>query len=300
MGIAASQARLLTLTSRLNDLEGKAMRFANQKILMSMQQSDMATEYNKKIEAIDALKGSGRTVSKTINVNYQTLRSYGCEINLTDKAKNLQNWKMPTTAKEFVDLMVGSGVAKEISGGALNMSKWLDYDGNVTTGNGCGNTSGIMDFVKRFAKNPNSVNQGAYDPNFAVEFDQAKLEKILGPMIDADGSKLLQNIQNDANLLLEKWQNGYISISYEGTPLAPNDKVNINVVEEIDKETITSMKKAVDSEYDAEIKKVQTAEKRIDLQATQTNTEHQEVSTEMESVKSLIEDNTDRSFNIFG
>ena len=56
MGIAASQARLLTLTSRLNDLEGKAMRFANQKILMSMQQSDMATEYNKKIEAIERQK----------------------------------------------------------------------------------------------------------------------------------------------------------------------------------------------------------------------------------------------------
>jgi len=41
-------------------------------------------------------------------------------------------------------------------------------------------------------------------------------------------------------------------------------------------------------------------EKLLDLELTQVNTEHSAVKTEYDAVKSLIGDNVDKSFNVFG
>lgn len=52
--------------------------------------------------------------------------------------------------------------------------------------------------------------------------------------------------------------------------------------------------------YDKEVAKLSTAEKALDLELTQINTEHTAVTTEYDSIKSLIKDNTDKSFSLFG
>lgn len=52
--------------------------------------------------------------------------------------------------------------------------------------------------------------------------------------------------------------------------------------------------------YTAAMAEISAAEKLLDLELTQINTEHEAVKTEYDSVKSLISDNTDKSFNIFG
>lgn len=53
MGMAASQATLLTLTSRLHDIEYKAQNIQNQKIALATQQDELYTAY---CEALDATK----------------------------------------------------------------------------------------------------------------------------------------------------------------------------------------------------------------------------------------------------
>jgi len=45
MGMAASQARLLTLTARLSDLELRAQTISNSKIRLSMNSAEAAEEY---------------------------------------------------------------------------------------------------------------------------------------------------------------------------------------------------------------------------------------------------------------
>ena len=53
MGMAASQARLLTLTSRLHDIEYKAQNIESQKIALATQKDDAYQDY---MEALDATK----------------------------------------------------------------------------------------------------------------------------------------------------------------------------------------------------------------------------------------------------
>lgn len=51
MGLAASQARLLMLTARKDDIEGRMMSIANQRLSLSRQQADLSSQYS------DALNG---------------------------------------------------------------------------------------------------------------------------------------------------------------------------------------------------------------------------------------------------
>ena len=52
--------------------------------------------------------------------------------------------------------------------------------------------------------------------------------------------------------------------------------------------------------YDAKTASISSQEKLLDLELTQINTEHSAVKTEYDAVKSLISDNVDKSFNVFG
>lgn len=61
-----------------------------------------------------------------------------------------------------------------------------------------------------------------------------------------------------------------------------------------------SMLRAAQAEYDKNTSEMSRTEKLLDLELSQINTEHSAVTTEYDSVKSLISDNTERSFSLFG
>ena len=61
-----------------------------------------------------------------------------------------------------------------------------------------------------------------------------------------------------------------------------------------------SMLRAAQTEYDQNTAALSKDEKLLDLELSQINTEHSAVTTEYDSVKSLISDNTEKSFSLFG
>lgn len=52
--------------------------------------------------------------------------------------------------------------------------------------------------------------------------------------------------------------------------------------------------------YDSSTTNITNEEKILDMQLTNINTEHEAVKTEYDSIKSLVKDNTEKSFNVFG
>ena len=46
MGVSSNQARLMTLTARMHDLELRAQQISNQKVVMSLQSEAIALEYS--------------------------------------------------------------------------------------------------------------------------------------------------------------------------------------------------------------------------------------------------------------
>lgn len=56
----------------------------------------------------------------------------------------------------------------------------------------------------------------------------------------------------------------------------------------------------IKSTYDLATTAISSEEKILDMELTQINTEHTAIKTEYDAVKSLISDNVEKSFNVFG
>ena len=235
MGLAANQARLLTLQSRMNDLELRCMQLSNQKITNTIKTSNLSIQYNKKLEAANAIAPEKVTLVNTtegwrtsdnptqtlklnqngsnVSFNYNMLKEMGYEIapkgsvaTVTNTAgtdnkgtttetvttpavdsygrKNVTQWQMPTTAAEFKQLMETAGlvVASSSTGDAsqqsLVLNKWLGSNGVIKAedlGIG-GSPRSLKDHVADYVVD----GQVSDDPNQTLNFDKAKLAKLLG------------------------------------------------------------------------------------------------------------------------
>ncbi len=80
MGLAASQARLLTLTSRLSSIELKQQMIANAKILLANDSEEVSTKYTKALNN-QTLKMSDGT--NEIPMTYDNLKSFGYDVKRT-------------------------------------------------------------------------------------------------------------------------------------------------------------------------------------------------------------------------
>lgn len=207
MGMSASQARLLSLTGRLHDVEFKAENIMSQKIALATQRDDLYQEY---CEALDATKIQVAYVGhdampKYIDANYKSLCTYQenrkKQYSLKDNNSGLilvtedisQNYKSYGNDKyAFAWAMMGFGesyawnedgyvktMGAEIGIGNAN----ANYDGTSAggrTGNDCFMTQ---------------VEQIVFNNNRATDDD---LEEKYQAIIDANGDDTAQkNALND-------------------------------------------------------------------------------------------------------
>ena len=149
MGLAANQARLLTLQSRMNDLELTSMKCTNQKMLYSAMSTNIAIKYNDMLNEANNIGPNYVTTTNTVNytrtnskagtagtaggwefnipLNYNNLRSAGYEIkekNVTANADSTGStekvwkwyttggdaWQMPQTVEELINLLGNKGL----------------------------------------------------------------------------------------------------------------------------------------------------------------------------------------------
>lgn len=74
MGLAASQARLLSLTARIHDVEYQAQQIQNAKLQLALQEDEVYRKYN---EALDAQTLTFNTGKKTVKATYDNLFGMG-------------------------------------------------------------------------------------------------------------------------------------------------------------------------------------------------------------------------------
>ena len=71
MGLAASQARLLFITMRQNDVSAKMQRISNDKLILARDEEEVSEKYNKMLNAkkYEAVDG--------VNLSYSALMAQG-------------------------------------------------------------------------------------------------------------------------------------------------------------------------------------------------------------------------------
>ena len=316
MGMSASQARLLSLTARMNDVEFKSQNIANIKIRLADESEQLAMKYTK---ALNKQKytltsyASGQAQKIDLNVNNLWNPNSRYRIQATNGNMVLS----PALADAYKNIIVGGY-------SATWMDTYTDKDGTKCYDNPESRKNEAMaEFcLKMLTGIPSWDGSGYSYSNTAEEtrgwnglikdFGEDKVnyykdlfnEMFEASTVNSDGRRLNATLQyvevsadvaNDPNWLYEAIESGEFMLvdTQTGEEVTASSSVALAI------ETDSSEFAKAEAEYNAANMKINNKEKLLDNEMKKLDTEHNAISTEMDSIKNLIGKNIEKSFNLF-
>lgn len=329
MGMSASQARLLSLTSRLSDLEFQAQSISNCKIRLADASAQASEDYE------NALNKEKITVTSNgstyIDASAYNLTTYGA-VSTVDKQRylvdaenrilvgdsvgkgfdNSQNTKITidgaqTSASELqstyksVDAFLKAKLGYSTEAEAASAK--LTYDaGKVTYYTDCYNGKEAFFNSQGYTANSNNNDSSLKYDSGAIPYYSNVFDKIKSNGYNAPG---------DANMKDSAWLYTQLSTGNIFLEEQTNNDANNDGVKDWEKVSYSSGDATLktdsddtetakaEAEYNKVMAQIEAKDKRFDLQLKEIDTEHQAIQTEMDSVKKVIDKNIERSFKIF-
>ena len=277
MGMSASQARLLSLTARLSDLELQAQSISNAKIRLSDMSAAAAKTYS------DALN------KETMKV-YSGLQSNGVSSYIDATAKNLTTYGMISTTdkQRFIKDSSNKVLVTKAVGDAYDSAN--------------GNSNAFLDSVVGYHDQASATAAGKTYDSGSVTYNT----NVFNEIKESGGYHYPGDTNmNDKDWLQSQVDNGNIFLyEYDSTAgsAGTGDYTNVSwnsgdaTLQEISDTTQTAKAQAT---YDTTMANIQSKDKRFDLSLETIDTEHTAIQTEVDSVKKVIDKNIERSFKIF-
>lgn len=185
MGLAASQARLLTITSRLSSIELRQQAFANMKMRLAADQEKVSTKYTQALNnqtltmddktlTYSALQTAGYNVIRTgdgtvatSQVTKPTTASKPSNNTVTSNSNEPPKrsvfsndgsnyYRRPENAEDYLELVLGSGMARQEGDNLI-------FDENSPICNGYNDSTGLKFPMSVFEKMYNGTNSVAWD-----------------------------------------------------------------------------------------------------------------------------------------
>ncbi len=301
MGLSASQGRLLTLTSRLSDLELRAQTISNQKMRLTTSQTDASTKYQEALNLQKIMYNNGqREVQATVK-------------NLTEFSNSEDQKYLVTNSGALV-------VSEKIAGfydankGNLDafVNAYISDHENVTY------TDGFIGKAEGYTNNDPTAHK---EYNIASRDELAKYAKSIFQKMEANGySKVPTSCMNDPQYLMKNLVSGnfnlaedkYSTESYTYTDADGVEKTKnrtnytefdvLNYQTDADylyAESDDTQIARAQAEYDATLATLETKEKKLDMELSNIETEHSAIQEEKEGLEKVISSNTERTFKLF-
>ncbi len=321
MGMSASQARMLSLTTRLSDLEYQAQSISNSKIRLADQSTSASQKYQ------DALNKEKLTVMTGYNTNIDAtaynLTTYNA-VSTTDK----QRFITDATGRVLVSSSVGSLYDTSQNVGSTSYSLKQTYSSNsayLTAALGYSNEteaaaagrdydankvayytnrySGAEQFLRGLGYTSNVSNTSAsytYDAA-AVDYYLNVFNQIAenGYNSPGDGrmkdSEWLYSELSAGNLYIEEWNTSGGEDGSGGWEQISWSSGDASLQTESDESDVAK----AEAEYETAMATIKSQDNKYDLQLKQIETQHSAVQTEIESVRKVIDKNIDRTFKLF-
>lgn len=275
MGMSASQARLMNLTSRLSDLELKAQQISNAKIRLS-----------------DMSEAASRDYTAALDKQTLTIKRFG--------ADGTSGYAEATLNKLYSTQPLDNGAPQvegdmklryvtDNSGKVYMPPAILAYFNAATSAadfaTSCGATKPNSEAYKYYTSMYNDANKFTPISNGVLPISSA----------NANNSEWLQSQIEAGNILLKEYDpNGGTNGtgSFENVSWSSGDST---LVEKTDN---TETAKA-EAKYESTMAVIKSKDERFDLQLKSIDTEHTAIQTEIDSVNKVISKNIERSFKIF-
>lgn len=277
MGLAASQARLLTLTSRQHAIEYKAQKLEAEKLQLA---NDSDQVYNTYLNALDATKVQYRYVNLDgstafANATFSDLKSAGFLFSVNGTICNdLTGVKNALKEQGIVDLNAGD---------SYTLLTTLIQEGYVV----------VME------KNPEASEYYKFDPasgklSFTDGIDTN--HKWDYTIKNGDGGTKLLKPGEKVNTTVDG-ATQEVDVYEEFFKVFGDTSVSTSTkLQEVSDEL--GLKKA-EAQYEADMNKINKKDTRFDTELAQLETERNAIKEEIESLKNVAKENVDRTFKIF-
>lgn len=309
MGLSASQGRMLLLTARKSDLEFRAQQISQKRLVLSQQLEEIAMDYENSSSNRQMIfntlylngenTGDSSATKSRVNLTYATLvsgtlRQFSSEnsgIRAYDKTANQEY--SSNVAYRLVDAegaLVVSDI-KEIPGTLQDdtTTKPATAATNNATAESSSETNKIIPMSNGRYKlvNKDGEQIGIYVVDNSLKFGSTD------PNGDTDGPNYLQDCLRNGKYLIQK-----------GSVDTENDKIKWNSISWDSTSNISDTYYTEDDDkakakYDRLQTQIQNQDKKLELELDSIETQRTAVTTEVESVQKVIDDNIEDSFKTF-
>ena len=269
MGMSASQARLLSITSRMNDIELRSQQISNTKIRLADESEQVANNYTRALNASKLTYtdySSGQ--AKTVDLTPKNLSNYGlCLVNRSDNSifsgdvTPAQMYEMIESGQFFL-----AKAGKTTTTPTQAQIPTLGNSNKVPFVNNFKPTNTVTNWntISGMGQTGEVINASSKKYTFTDFWDE----------VDFEDTVIKTYLQNPEEVSVSG--NTFLNIQSDDTNLAK-----------------------AEAEYNAQTAKINAKEKKLDQQMKEMDTEHSALKTEYDSVKSLISDNISKSFQLF-
>lgn len=272
MGMSASQARLLTLTARLSDLEYQAQTVENSRIRLAQQTEELAKEYTNALskQSLSVFSGVNNTTG-----SYQYVDATAYNLTTYAAVSSLDKQRFLKDGSDKLIVTTGVGSAYDSAGGNLNT--FLSNMGVVTdAGNSKYDAAKVTYYTNVFNQiKDNGYNSPGNENMYSADWLYSQLSAGNAHLEEwnetggQDGKGAFEAVS---------WQSGDVSLQTK------SDEAGIARAQ---------------ADYEAKSAEIQSKDKKMELNLKQIDTEHSALQTEFDSVKKVIDKNIERSFKTF-
>lgn len=284
MGMSASQARLLSLTARLSDLELRAQEISNSKIRLADESQHASDNYTKALDK-------------------QLMSVYNSDSNAYEQAKvsnlvsytSTLNTNSTNSKYRYITNMAGELIISNSDYAKINNA--VTYPDEVAYLQAMGVSSTSV------STSTTTTVDGVYYEASEASFQY--YDKIWNSVKTDDCDLITNDKANDTEWLQNNISAGNIYMyefdstggtlgtgSFENASWTSGDST-------MQEETDSTQTARAEAEYETTMANINSKDERFDLELKSIDTEHTAVQTEIDSVKKVIDKNIERSFKIF-
>lgn len=295
MGLSASQARMLSLTSRMSDLELRAQVISNAKVRLSDQSSAVAKSYSDALDKqiLKVYTGTSSSGASTYaDATFKNITTYGT-LTSSDKFRYLETTGGKIVLTQQIAQLLGvSGADRSI---VCNLDTFLKncQKAGLIVDTAKTDASDVIYYTKLWqevTQNKKANSDGNYNGNYTTADGDNPTSTN-----NENSSTWLQDQINSGNLVLYEWDNKAGTSGtgdYINTSWTTGDSTLIE-----DSENNSTAK--AEATYDSQMASIESKDKKFDTELNAINTEHSSIQTEIESVKKIIQKNIERSLKVF-
>lgn len=292
MGMAASQARLMSLTARLSDLEFRAQAVQNDKIRLADLGTVASQKYSKALDQ-QVMKVYSTQKSAYSMASINNLTSY-------TKALNLDG----TNSKyRYMETSSGKLLATQDLVDAVHRPETAAE----ATANGHSTPQTVMkdkeDYINDYVKG--SGTNGAFTDDDKKTQAYKYYSDVYDKMASNNYELISDKNANSAEFLTQQIELGNVYLAEYVSDAGTDGQGKFNEVSwdsgdaTLDMDDDKTLYARAEAEYETTMASIEAKDKRFDLELTSINTEHSAIQTEIDSVKKVIDKNIERSFKTF-